>query len=369
MVDGLALQKAIGFARHFCGKSKAYPELESIVLQVKAGKLSVRATNIEAHMMIGLPVRDAEEFECAVYCRALKEALTRLLNGGKQGTHLTIRWDGNNLFLVRENRVVPFLKSDLCRADCAPPMPEEHVQAIAEIDPRDFCDALKRLGALVPKDTSVPQFAAIAVLPTGSAVRLGTTDGYRMGIVEVRGRAQSGSPVLLPRSVLKLPGPQRLVFIHAGKEYVRLQYRATIGASDAQVVAVFRTPACELVDYERVMAQSPAGTYVVLAPAALAELHAAIDDLRYPYGDYDRIDIEVNSAWVVVRGRGLERSVVAAVTGPGTQVSVNADYLQSVLRAAEDPQGVELRLAGPGYPVWAVSSAVKALVMPLGPGY
>jgi DNA polymerase-3 subunit beta len=316
----------------------ASPVLGGVWLQAGAGRLRVTGTDLDLTIEAELPVKIEEEGSCVVPARLAME-LARALPSGV--VTLTL---GSDELVFRSGRVEVGLRTF---EEAEFPVPSTDGAVAAVIPGAELVQALGQVVRSAATDESRPLLTGVLIERRGDALRLVSTDSYRLGIRELSDvRVEATWPaegMLIPARALA--EVQRA--LGASGHDASREVEVAIGTS----VVTFRLGDVTLharplegrfPDYERLIPPVPSATCELARGAFLEGLRRAnllVRDSVTPvrlHLEPDAIRLEVVSRDVA---RGTE-TVEARLVGEPTIMAFNASYLTDGVEAVRDDRVV-----------------------------
>lgn len=195
------LDKTLGVLKHALDKRVTLPILQHILMQVEGGELTLRATDMELAFEAILPVDGKGERTVAVPGKKFIETVRAYPDGA-----LTLEWpdSGNRLWLRAKGYNT---EHNLQPGEGFPELPTPSASLPSVKLPVTAFRKAIQLGALaVSKDATKPSLSAVLMHLSRKHIRLVSTDGFRLAVVELPQATELADDVrlIIPKRALDL---------------------------------------------------------------------------------------------------------------------------------------------------------------------
>ncbi len=186
------LSQAIGKADRVTGKNLTLPVLGAILLEAKAGVLTVKATNLDLGMEIMLPVKIEREGTVAVPGGVLYSFLQNIYND----KNITLAVENGNL-VVSTSHTSTVIKS--LPHDDFPLIPKITDGKTVQISAKEFLRGLKSVWYSAAPGSFKPELSSVYIYPENNSIVFVATDSFRLAEKKIPSKKLSDiSPILIP---------------------------------------------------------------------------------------------------------------------------------------------------------------------------
>lgn len=174
------LDRALGVLKHALDRRVTLPILQHILMQVESGELILKATDMELAFEAVLPVEGKGERTVAIPGKKFIETVRAYPDGA-----LTLEWPegGNRLWLRAKGYNT---EHNLQPGEGFPelPAPQQNLPGI-KVPVNAFRKAIQLGSLAVSRDATKPSLSAVLLHLTGKFIRLVSTDGFRLAVVQM----------------------------------------------------------------------------------------------------------------------------------------------------------------------------------------
>lgn len=185
-----ALAEAIGKAERVTGKNLTLPVLACVLLEVKNGVLTIKATNLDLGIELTVPAKIEREGQVAVPGGILYNFLQNIYND----RNVSLEVKENNLY-VSTPHTSTIIKSH--SYDDFPSIPHIQDGKKITISAKDFLKGLKSVWYSAAVGSFKPELSSIYIYPEDGTLVFVATDSFRLAEKKISAKKLSSIPPLL----------------------------------------------------------------------------------------------------------------------------------------------------------------------------
>nr|MBI5455742.1 DNA polymerase III subunit beta [Candidatus Levybacteria bacterium] len=191
------LQKKLSFLNHAVSSHGQLPILSNFLLEVKKGKLTISATDLEIGISSSIPVNVDQEGSTTVPAKNFSDLLS---NVGNQ--KVTLFLEGNTLKLTGEKIKASFQTTP---PEEFPNLYEERGEGLINIKKSLVKDFITRVVFAAAQDSSRPALSGVLLDKEKNEVLLVATDGYRLSMQKnvFKTKEELAKPLVIPSRLIR----------------------------------------------------------------------------------------------------------------------------------------------------------------------
>jgi DNA polymerase-3 subunit beta len=321
------LQEKISFLNHAVSTRGQLPILSNFLLEVKNGKLTISATDLEIGISSTIPVNVEEEGKITIPAKNFSDLLSNI---GSQKITLTL--EGETLNLTGEKIKASF---QTMPAEDFPKLYEEKGEEIVNTKKTEIEEFIQRTVFSAAIDSSRPALSGVLLDKDKDEVIMVATDGYRLSLQKNVFKALEGltKPLVVPARIIKEllsikeEGDMVKIFVsEKNNQIIFLQNETTL---------VGRLIDAEYPDYEKII-PTEFTTKVEIERERLQNAIKICSVFARETANIIKFSIEKNKIIVSANSPSVGEDVVdvdAVQNGEENEIAFNAKYLLDVLSA------------------------------------
>lgn len=191
------LQKKLPFLNHAVSLKGQLPILSNFLLEIKKGKLTISATDLEIGISSTIPVNVEKEGRTTIPAKNFSDLLTNIGN-----QKITLSLEGETLKLTGEKIKASFQTTP---ADDFPTLYEEKGGGLINIKRSQVEEFISRVVFAAASDSSRPALSGVLLDKDGNEVLFVATDGYRLSIQKnvFTTKEELENPLVIPGRVIR----------------------------------------------------------------------------------------------------------------------------------------------------------------------
>ena len=327
----LALVKAINTVSKAVSSRTTIPILKGILLEVKDGRLTLSASDLDLSIQTSIDVQSTEEGKAVVQARLFGEIVRKLPNA-----LITVKTDDEKLN-------IQCLGSDFnivtLTADEFPVIGGVEAKDFIEIDKADLCGLIKRTVFAASIDEKKGVLTGTLMNFEGSNLELVALDGFRMAVARNTVNSTLNRRIIVPARILfeinKILGEDE------GSDQVSIaieEKKIEILTEDTRVIA--RLLEGEFIKYREIIPSSCNTSVIVSREEILNSIERA--SLLAKEGKNNLVKFDIKEGSLDISSRSEEgmvnEHVGAEVTGKDLVIGFNSKYILDVLKSIADEE-------------------------------
>lgn len=362
VVNKQKLLDTLVLAIRVVGKKESLPVLSCVLLEIKKGTITVRATNLESGVEITIPAKSEETGTCAVPAQIFLQTIRTLRAAELTLSHNDKSLDINASGSSTAIHTIPH--------DEFPVIPAASAKRQFSIPQKTLTAGVQSVSYAAALSTIRPEFASVLLSYKDGAVVFAATDSFRLA--EKRFHIPVKNPI--PDVLIPIKNAQDMVHVFSeGGENEEVQctvHDAQIHAVMGPITFVSRVVDATFPNYEAIFPKRVTTEATLLLEDFAAVLQKArifsAEAQHVGFHIYPKKKVFTAAAQSGVVGE-MSDSIEAALTGEDIDINFNIPYIADCLQTIK-ADSVVLAFAGTGKPliVRGVSDQTFTyLVMPL----
>ena len=191
------LQNKISFLNHAVSSHGQLPILSNFLLEAKAGKLTISATDLEIAISSSIPVNVEEEGRITIPAKNFSDLFSNLVN-----QKITLRLDNGTLKLTGEKIKASF---QTMPAEDFPNLYEEKGEEIMTVKKTEIEEYILRVVFAAAQDSSRPALSGVMLDKDKAEIVLVATDGYRLSLQRnaFKTTGELKEPLVIPARIIR----------------------------------------------------------------------------------------------------------------------------------------------------------------------
>jgi DNA polymerase-3 subunit beta len=334
------LQNKISFLNHAVSIRGQLPILSNFLLEAKAGKLIISATDLEIGISSSVPVSVEKEGKTTAPAKNFSDLL---MNLGSQ--KITLDLEGETLNLKGEKTKASF---QTMPAEEFPKLYEDKGNEIISFKKEEVEELILRVAFSAAQDSSRPALSGILIDKDKSNIVLVATDGVRLSLQKNAFKTKRGleESILVPARIIKelllIKEDESLIKTYISKKNNQILF------TQGETILTGRLIGAEYPDYQKIIPQKfdtkvNLNREELLNAVKICSIFAreTANIIKFSIAK-DKITVSANSPSIGEDNVEVE----AKATGEENEIAFNAKYLLDILSAV-DKEELIFEMTGP----------------------
>jgi len=324
------LSQKISFLNHAVSQRGQLPILSNFLIEAKAGKLIISATDLEIGIITTIAVKVEEEGKITIPAKNFSDLLQNLEN-----QKLTLSLDENTLNLKGEKIKASF---QTMPSEDFPKLYEEKGEEILSIKKQEIENYLSRVVfSAAISDTSRPALSGVLLDKDKNEVLLVATDGHRLSLQKnvFKTKEELKEPLVVPSRVIReitlIKEEDDILKVFVAKNSNQILF------SMGETILVGRLIDDTYPEYEKII-PTDFSTKIEVAKQELEKAIKICSIFARETANIVKFSIEKNKLTVSANAPSVGEDSVeveAKTTGEENEIAFNAKYLLDVLSAID----------------------------------
>ena len=327
----LALVKAINTVSKAVSSRTTIPILKGILLEVKDGRLTLSASDLDLSIQTSIDVQSSEEGKAVVLSRLFGEIVRKLPNSlitvSTEDEKLNIQCLGSDFNIIT------------LAADEFPVIGAVEAKDFIEINKEDLCGLIKKTVFAASIDEKKGILTGTLLNFEGSNLELVALDGFRMAVAKNTVNSTLNRRIIVPARILS--EISKILSEDEGSDQVSMAIedkKIEILTEDTRVIA--RLLEGEFIKYREIIPSSCNTSVIVGREEILNSIERA--SLLAKEGKNNLIKFDIKEGSLDISSRSEEgmvnEHVGAEVSGKDLVIGFNSKYILDVLKSISDEE-------------------------------